>query len=139
LHTAVHSIRRHVHITSGDSAQLTATLAGAGLVLDDAVLDRLDAIVAPGRTYDPRGLAVMSLREPEARFAALHLREARREVIRRMGRQAWRLPVASATITSDPAASRALYVDALRLPLGHADGDGCMSGETVRSPSSPGR
>jgi aryl-alcohol dehydrogenase-like predicted oxidoreductase len=59
-------------------AQLTATLAGAGLVLDDAVLDRLDAIVAPGRdVYDPRrGQLSASLREPEARRLPPHLRGA---------------------------------------------------------------
>ncbi len=59
-------------------AQLTATLAGAGLVLDNAVLDRLDAIVAPGRdVYDPRrGQLTASLREPEARRLPSHLRGA---------------------------------------------------------------
>jgi catechol 2,3-dioxygenase-like lactoylglutathione lyase family enzyme len=36
-----------------------------------------------------------------------------------------------ATITSDPAASRALYVDALRLPLGHANGDDYLHSEAI--------
>jgi hypothetical protein len=36
-----------------------------------------------------------------------------------------------ATITSDPAASRALYVDTLKLPLGHAEGDDYLHSEAI--------
>ena len=44
-----------------------------------------------------------------------------------------------ATITTDPAASRALYVDALGLPLDHAPGDDYIHSETIAGSKHFGR
>ena len=49
--------------------QLTDSLAGADVVLDDAMLDRIDAIVAPGTelAFPDGGWTPPSLTDPAAR------------------------------------------------------------------------
>jgi len=57
--------------------QLEASLKGAALVLDDAVLDRIDEIVAPGKNvYEPNGPWPVPALRPERRRRPLGERSA---------------------------------------------------------------